>query len=72
MLFWSISLSQNAIQIMQRSNHFSQLHAFPFYDMIETSIEVFMDEFSVFSHDFDKCLGHLNFVLNICIKINLV
>ncbi|GJS95518.1 hypothetical protein Tco_0802486 [Tanacetum coccineum] len=31
-----------------------------FHDMIEESIEVFMDDFSVFGNSFDKCLNNLD------------
>ena len=41
-------------------------------DMIESSIEVFMDELSVFHSDFDKYLDHLNVVLKRCTEMNLV
>ncbi|GKC95595.1 DNA-directed DNA polymerase [Tanacetum coccineum] len=34
-----------------------------FYDMIEESIEVFMDDFFVFGNSFDKCLSNLNKML---------
>nr|GEZ66886.1 DNA-directed DNA polymerase [Tanacetum cinerariifolium] len=34
-----------------------------FYDMIEGSIEVFMDDFSVFGDSFDKCLNNLDKML---------
>ncbi|GJT25984.1 reverse transcriptase domain-containing protein [Tanacetum coccineum] len=34
-----------------------------FHDMIEESVEVFMDDFSVFEDSFDKCLNNLNKML---------
>lgn len=34
-----------------------------FVDMLEKHIEVFMDEFYVFSSSFDKCLTYLSLVL---------
>lgn len=37
-----------------------------FPNMTESSIEVFMDAFSVFGSDFDKCLPQLNYVLERC------
>lgn len=43
-----------------------------FSNMIEYSIEVFMDEFSVFSSDFEKFLAHLNVVLERCTETNIV
>nr|GEV13474.1 reverse transcriptase domain-containing protein [Tanacetum cinerariifolium] len=32
-----------------------------FHDMIEESVEVFMDDFSIFGNSFDKCLNNLLF-----------
>lgn len=43
-----------------------------FYDMIESSIEVFMDDFSIFGSNFGNCLAHLNVVLERCTEKNLV
>jgi len=43
-----------------------------FSDMIEKSIEVFMDDFSVFGATFDVCLLNLETVLRRCIETNLV
>ncbi|GJZ39491.1 reverse transcriptase domain-containing protein [Tanacetum coccineum] len=43
-----------------------------FHDMIEESVEVFMDEFSVFGNSFDNCLNNLNKMLQHCKDANLV
>ncbi|GJZ88746.1 reverse transcriptase domain-containing protein, partial [Tanacetum coccineum] len=37
-----------------------------FHDMIEESVEVFMDDFSVFGNSFDKCLNNLDKMLQCC------
>ncbi|GJU60918.1 reverse transcriptase domain-containing protein [Tanacetum coccineum] len=37
-----------------------------FHDMIEESVEVFMDNFSVFGDSFDKCLNNLDKMLQRC------
>ncbi|GJV78514.1 reverse transcriptase domain-containing protein [Tanacetum coccineum] len=37
-----------------------------FHDMIEESLEVFMDDFSVFGDSFDKCLNNLDKMLQHC------
>ncbi|GJR06578.1 reverse transcriptase domain-containing protein [Tanacetum coccineum] len=37
-----------------------------FHDMIEESIEVFMDDFSVFRNSFEKCLNNLDKMLQCC------
>jgi len=43
-----------------------------FADMIEKSIEVFMDDFSMFGSTFNACLLNLETVLKRCVKNNLV
>nr|GEU31465.1 reverse transcriptase domain-containing protein [Tanacetum cinerariifolium] len=42
-----------------------------FYDMIEKTMEVFMDDFSVFRNSFGTCLSHLDKMLKRCEDINL-
>ncbi|GKD39659.1 reverse transcriptase domain-containing protein [Tanacetum coccineum] len=43
-----------------------------FHDMIEESVEVFMDDFSVFENSFDKCLNNLDKMLQCCKDVHLV
>ncbi|GKD26218.1 reverse transcriptase domain-containing protein [Tanacetum coccineum] len=43
-----------------------------FHDMIEESVEVFMDYFSVFRNSFDTCLNNLNKMLQSCKDAHLV
>ncbi|GJT77394.1 putative nucleotidyltransferase, ribonuclease H [Tanacetum coccineum] len=43
-----------------------------FHDMIEESVEIFMDDFSVFGNSFDKCLNNLDKMLQRCKDANLV
>ncbi|GJT39341.1 reverse transcriptase domain-containing protein [Tanacetum coccineum] len=43
-----------------------------FHDMIEESMEVFMDGFSVFGNSFDNCLNKLDKMLQRCKDANLV
>ncbi|GKF96984.1 reverse transcriptase domain-containing protein [Tanacetum coccineum] len=43
-----------------------------FHDMIEKTMEVFMDNFSVFSDSFSSCLTHLDKMLQRCENTNLV
>nr|GEZ84198.1 reverse transcriptase domain-containing protein [Tanacetum cinerariifolium] len=43
-----------------------------FHDMIEKTIEVFMDDFSVFAGSFSSCLSHLDQMLKRCEDTNLV
>ena len=43
-----------------------------FSDMVEKSIEIFMDDCSVVRDSFDDCLGSLELVLKRCKETNLV
>nr|GEX18007.1 reverse transcriptase domain-containing protein [Tanacetum cinerariifolium] len=43
-----------------------------FHDMIEETMEVFMDNFSVFRDSFSSCLSHLDKMLKRCKDTNLV
>ncbi|GKB82260.1 reverse transcriptase domain-containing protein [Tanacetum coccineum] len=43
-----------------------------FHDMIEESVEVFMDDFSVFGNSVDNCLNNLDKMLQRCKDANLV
>ncbi|GJV24995.1 reverse transcriptase domain-containing protein [Tanacetum coccineum] len=43
-----------------------------FHDMIKESVEVFMDDFSVFGDSFDKCLNNLDKMLQRCKDAHLV
>lgn len=43
-----------------------------FSNLLEKSIEVFMDDFKVYGKDFDTCLGNLKHVLQRCVDKNLV
>nr|GFC20269.1 reverse transcriptase domain-containing protein [Tanacetum cinerariifolium] len=42
-----------------------------FHDMIEKTIEVFMDDFSIFENSFQSCLSHLERMLKRCEDTNL-
>ncbi|GJY16712.1 reverse transcriptase domain-containing protein [Tanacetum coccineum] len=43
-----------------------------FHDMIEETMEVFMDDFSVFRDSFSSCLSHLDKMLKQCENTNIV
>ncbi|GJZ08788.1 reverse transcriptase domain-containing protein [Tanacetum coccineum] len=43
-----------------------------FHDMIEETMEVFMDDFSVFRDSFSSCISHLDKMLKRCEDTNLV
>nr|GEZ30680.1 reverse transcriptase domain-containing protein [Tanacetum cinerariifolium] len=42
-----------------------------FYDMVEKTMEVFMDDFSVFGNFFENCLSRLDKMLQMCEDTNL-
>jgi hypothetical protein len=42
-----------------------------FHDMVEKTMEVFMDDFSVFENSFDHCLENLTKMLARCEETNL-
>jgi hypothetical protein len=43
-----------------------------FSEMVETFLEVFMDDFSVFGSSFDICLHNLSLVLQRCKETDLI
>ncbi|GJS72844.1 DNA-directed DNA polymerase [Tanacetum coccineum] len=43
-----------------------------FHDMVKESLEVFMDDFSVYGNSFDNCLNNLDKMLQCCKDENLV
>ncbi|GKF31180.1 hypothetical protein Tco_0100978, partial [Tanacetum coccineum] len=43
-----------------------------FHDMIEETMEVFMDDFLVFRDSFSSCLSHLDKMIKQCEDTNLV
>ena len=43
-----------------------------FFDFIESIMDVFMDDFSIYGSTFELCLENLNKVLYRCNKVNLV
>ena len=51
---------------------FQQCMTAIFSDLIENTMEVFMDDFSVYGGTFDLCLENLSNVLHRCEEVNLV
>ncbi|GJV67038.1 reverse transcriptase domain-containing protein [Tanacetum coccineum] len=54
------------------NNRYSWCMLAIFHDMIEESVEVFMDDFSVFENSFDTCLNNLDKMLQRCKDAHLV
>ena len=43
-----------------------------FFDFLGDSLEVFMENFSIFGDDFNSCLSHLTKILEVCVRKRLV
>ena len=43
-----------------------------FSNFLSDSLEVFMDDFSIFGDDFDSCLAHLTKILEVYVRKRLV
>ena len=43
-----------------------------FFDFFGDSLEVFMDDFSVFGNNFESCLAHVTKILEVCVRKRLV
>ena len=43
-----------------------------FYNFLGDSLEVFMDDFSIFRNNFESCLAHLTKILEVCVRKQLV
>ncbi|GJW91852.1 reverse transcriptase domain-containing protein [Tanacetum coccineum] len=74
----SISLEMIMMIVIERKNLCNAPRTFQrcmmaiFHDMIEKTMEVFMDDFSVFGDSFDSCLSNLERMLKRCEDTNLV
>ncbi|GJX32125.1 reverse transcriptase domain-containing protein [Tanacetum coccineum] len=66
-----LSLSSHAFWVCKCSWAFQRCMMAIFHDMIEKTMEVFMDDFSVFGDSFSTCLTHLEKMLKRCEDTNL-
>nr|GFA85917.1 reverse transcriptase domain-containing protein [Tanacetum cinerariifolium] len=62
----------NALWPLQCSWDISKVYDGKFYDMIEKTMKVFMDDFLVFGDSFSSCLPYLDTMLQRCEDTNLV
>ncbi|GJX58578.1 DNA-directed DNA polymerase [Tanacetum coccineum] len=82
---WRVCIDYRKLNDVTRKDHFSlpfmdqmlertfqRCMMAIFHDMIEETIEVFMDDFSVFKDSFSSCLSHLDKMLKRCEDTNLV
>nr|GEU50515.1 reverse transcriptase domain-containing protein [Tanacetum cinerariifolium] len=60
------------LELKELPSHLDMCMMEIFHDMIEKTMEVFMDDFSVFGDSFSSCLSHLNTMLQRCEDTNLV
>ncbi|GJU22866.1 reverse transcriptase domain-containing protein, partial [Tanacetum coccineum] len=65
-------LHANAFWFVQAPATFQRCMLAIFHDMIEESVEVFMEDFFVFGNSFDNCLHNLDKMLQRCKDANLV
>ena len=63
MSFWHLRLQTHAIRTVQRPPTFQRCMMAIFSDFHDDSLEVFMDNFSIFGIDFESCLPHLTKIL---------
>nr|GEU97385.1 reverse transcriptase domain-containing protein [Tanacetum cinerariifolium] len=67
----NVCLSPHAFGLCNRPGTFQRCMMAIFYDMIEKTMEVFMDDFSVFRNSFQSCISHLERMLKRCEDTNL-
>ncbi|GJZ19327.1 reverse transcriptase domain-containing protein [Tanacetum coccineum] len=75
---WHVCIDYRKLKDATRKDHFplpfmdQRCMVAIFHDMIEKTIEVFMDDFSVFGDSFSSCLSHLDMMLKWCEDTSLV
>nr|GEZ63901.1 reverse transcriptase domain-containing protein [Tanacetum cinerariifolium] len=63
---WNFCLQTHAVWPLQCTWNFPEMYDANFYDMIEQTMEVFMDDFVVFKNSFYTCLTNLEKMLKRC------
>ncbi|GJY41274.1 hypothetical protein Tco_0428544 [Tanacetum coccineum] len=75
---WRVCINYRKLNEATANDHFSlpfmdQMCMLAiFHDMIEESVEVFMEDFPIFGNSFDNCLNNLDKMLQRCKDANLV
>lgn len=64
--------SEHAFCAMQCTGYFSNIMLSLFFDLVEVTMEVFMDDFFMVGDLFDSCLYYLSEVLEWCVETNLI
>nr|GEY97644.1 reverse transcriptase domain-containing protein [Tanacetum cinerariifolium] len=62
----NIRIQAHAFRTLQCARHVQAVYDGNFHDMIEQTMEVFMDDFSVFGNSFSTCLTNLENMLKRC------
>nr|GEV38112.1 reverse transcriptase domain-containing protein [Tanacetum cinerariifolium] len=60
---WNVRLSTHAFQFVQCTGHVQRCMLAIFHDMVEKTMEVFMDDFLIFGNSFENCLSCLDKML---------
>nr|GEZ80459.1 DNA-directed DNA polymerase [Tanacetum cinerariifolium] len=68
---WNVCLPLHALGLCNAPGTFQRCMMAIFHDMIEKTMEVFMDDFSVFGNSFQTYLSHLERMLKRCEDTNL-
>nr|GEV15401.1 reverse transcriptase domain-containing protein [Tanacetum cinerariifolium] len=66
-----VCLSAHALRFLKCTGHVSKVFVAIFHDMVEKTMKVFMDDFSVFGNSFENSLSHLDKMLQRCEDTNL-
>nr|GEV49239.1 reverse transcriptase domain-containing protein [Tanacetum cinerariifolium] len=69
--YWTFAYRRMPFGLCNAPGMFQRCMMAIFYDMIEKTMEVFMDDFSVFGDSFQSCLSHLEKMLKSCEDTNL-
>nr|GFA34197.1 reverse transcriptase domain-containing protein [Tanacetum cinerariifolium] len=68
---WNVYLPSHAFGLCNAPGTFQRCMMAIFHDMIEKTMEVFMDDFSIFENSFETCLSYLEKMLKGCEDTNL-
>ncbi|GJU85524.1 reverse transcriptase domain-containing protein [Tanacetum coccineum] len=71
-LYGKFAYRRMPFELCNASGMFQRCMVAIFHDMIEKTMEVFMDDFSVFGDSFSSCLSHLDKMFQRCEDTNLV
>ena len=70
--YWTWRSRECRLGCVMHPPHFQRSMMSIFSNMVEDTIEVFMDDFSVVGDSFERCLNNLSEVLKRCEDYNLV